>query len=88
MKRCNLWGPTASLSNPNMEKANNAHLWFQLIHAPNSFIDMPSLDSIADQHAFLDGLVIDADVDAGFLGEFYGGIAIAFDDKVVKNDAV
>jgi hypothetical protein len=47
-----------------------------------------SLDGIPDQHPFLDRLVVDADIDAGFLCEFNGGIAVTFDDQVVENDAV
>jgi hypothetical protein len=47
-----------------------------------------SLDGIPNQHPFLDRLVIDTDIDAGFLCEFNGGIAVAFDDQVVENDAV
>lgn len=86
MKRCNLWGPPCVA--PMLTKTSDAYLWLQLIHAPNSFINVPSLDSIPDQHAFLDGLVVDADVDAGFLGEFDGGIAVTFDDEVIENDAV
>ena len=87
MKRSNLWGPTMSCSHADA-RGKDAHLWLQLIYAPNSFVNVPSFDGITYQHAFLDRLVVDANIDSCFLGKFHSRITVPFDDKVVENNSI
>lgn len=70
------------------KQEQDAHLWLEFIHAAHSFINVTSFNRIADQHTFFDGLEVDADIDPCFLCELGSGITVAFDDKVVENDAV
>lgn len=88
MKHCNLWGRCLCRDAGSRCKEQDAHLWLEFIHTADSFINVTSFNRIADKHALFDGLEVDADVDSCFLCEFGGGIAVAFDDEVVKNDAV
>jgi hypothetical protein len=66
----------------------DAHLWLQFVHAANSLIDMAGFNRIADQHALFNRLIVDVDVDARFLCKLGSGIAVAFDDEVVEDDAI
>lgn len=63
------------------------YMRIEVVDAPNSILDIATLDRRADGHAMLDRLEVDRR-DAGLAREAVGRFLVALDDEIVHQDAV